>query len=300
MLKGMFRKWMEEEIERINRRKRFRRKASMISRDWTCYIDGCTRSYGSEGALKNHFRLKHADVTYNRKLLSLPASASRDVDDNSSEDRDDDNEYIPIPSYWRSPSEDGEGSVLTQLQLGAKRRSVVAASDPDRSAGLTTVPDDLDQDSSSISSPCGPVVEGKPNLISSAPPVKLPSVIAPTPLPLYSPSQGAVSAGIANSPPMPVFGGFRSGAFGVPSSQVPTQPIPGATVIPPNVPNQPNWSYTSGGAYHPYSSYLLQNPTGARYVPLGAAPVARVPVATPIRQLAPVVPLTKFEPDVNK
>jgi hypothetical protein len=47
------------------KRKRFRRKATQIERLYRCQEKGCNRSYGTEGALKMHLKLKHPNVKYN-------------------------------------------------------------------------------------------------------------------------------------------------------------------------------------------------------------------------------------------
>lgn len=41
-----------------------RRKATQIKRLFRCFVGDCSRSYGTEGALKMHLKLKHPDVTY--------------------------------------------------------------------------------------------------------------------------------------------------------------------------------------------------------------------------------------------
>jgi regulator of replication initiation timing len=45
-----------------NRKKRFRRTADEIERHYRCPIDTCQRSYGSEGSLNQHLKLKHYDL----------------------------------------------------------------------------------------------------------------------------------------------------------------------------------------------------------------------------------------------
>eukprot|EP01121_Diplochlamys_sp_Union-15-3_P001025 TRINITY_DN1087_c0_g1_i3.p1 TRINITY_DN1087_c0_g1~~TRINITY_DN1087_c0_g1_i3.p1 ORF type:complete len:391 (+),score=68.05 TRINITY_DN1087_c0_g1_i3:45-1217(+) len=44
--------------------KRKRRKRDDIVRTYTCTVRDCERAYGSEGALKHHFKLKHPKLTY--------------------------------------------------------------------------------------------------------------------------------------------------------------------------------------------------------------------------------------------
>lgn len=44
-------------------KKRYRRIAAQIEREFVCFVDGCSKAYGTEGALKMHIRLKHPDVS---------------------------------------------------------------------------------------------------------------------------------------------------------------------------------------------------------------------------------------------
>jgi len=50
-----------------NKKKRSRRKANQIERLYKCLEYHCNRSYGTEGALKMHLKLKHPNVKYNSK-----------------------------------------------------------------------------------------------------------------------------------------------------------------------------------------------------------------------------------------
>jgi hypothetical protein len=45
-----------------NRQKKKRRRRDEIERKFTCMVGDCSKSYGSEGALKTHVKLKHPDV----------------------------------------------------------------------------------------------------------------------------------------------------------------------------------------------------------------------------------------------
>jgi hypothetical protein len=60
-----------------------RRTAVEIARHYTCNIDKCNKSYGSEGSLNQHIKLKHR-YYYNKHLLLLdmnknhPAPAHHD------------------------------------------------------------------------------------------------------------------------------------------------------------------------------------------------------------------------------
>lgn len=60
-----------------------------IERDWPCYMDGCTKTYGSCNALKNHFRTKHPQVIYDKNTAvavaacKLPLGGLREEDSSS-------------------------------------------------------------------------------------------------------------------------------------------------------------------------------------------------------------------------
>lgn len=44
-----------------DRKKRMRRTAEEIDRHFKCNIDTCMKTYGSEGSLNQHIKLKHPD-----------------------------------------------------------------------------------------------------------------------------------------------------------------------------------------------------------------------------------------------
>ena len=50
------------EERNIQRNKRFRRTAHEIDRFYKCVIQDCDKSYGSEGSLNQHYKLKHPEV----------------------------------------------------------------------------------------------------------------------------------------------------------------------------------------------------------------------------------------------
>jgi hypothetical protein len=69
----------DDEDDEEKRKRRYRRKATQIERLYKCQEKNCNRSYGTEGALKMHLKLKHAGVRYNssyqmkaRQHSSLP------------------------------------------------------------------------------------------------------------------------------------------------------------------------------------------------------------------------------------
>lgn len=51
-----------KESEGEDRKKRFRRVASMIERHFKCPSDKCIKSYGSEGSLNQHVKIKHPEL----------------------------------------------------------------------------------------------------------------------------------------------------------------------------------------------------------------------------------------------
>lgn len=83
VLKAAFIKWSDTEQERGNRRKRFRRKAAAIERSWFCYVPGCPKSYGTENALKNHFKHKHKNIRFDKTIAQKTTALERDRNDSS-------------------------------------------------------------------------------------------------------------------------------------------------------------------------------------------------------------------------
>ena len=47
----------------IDGKKRHRRTATEINRHYRCPVEGCGKSYGSEGSLSQHIKNKHKDYT---------------------------------------------------------------------------------------------------------------------------------------------------------------------------------------------------------------------------------------------
>jgi hypothetical protein len=43
------------------KKKRYRRSANEIERHYRCPVEPCQKSYGSEGSLAQHIKLKHPD-----------------------------------------------------------------------------------------------------------------------------------------------------------------------------------------------------------------------------------------------
>jgi len=44
------------------RRKRVRRTANEIARHYVCRVEKCQKSYGSEGSLNQHMKIKHPEL----------------------------------------------------------------------------------------------------------------------------------------------------------------------------------------------------------------------------------------------
>lgn len=65
----------------IDKRKRHRRTATEIQRHFKCQVEGCYKSYGSEGSLNQHMKLKHYDYYQQQircgNLQSGPGRISR-------------------------------------------------------------------------------------------------------------------------------------------------------------------------------------------------------------------------------
>lgn len=46
----------------LEKNKRFRRNAHEIQRFYKCTVKSCEKSYGSEGSLNQHYKLKHPEI----------------------------------------------------------------------------------------------------------------------------------------------------------------------------------------------------------------------------------------------
>ena len=75
------------------KRKRHRRTATEIARHYRCPIDDCPKSYGSEGSLNQHIKLKHpefyAQMSANNANLEL---SKRESSEGNSDYEDSDEE----------------------------------------------------------------------------------------------------------------------------------------------------------------------------------------------------------------
>jgi septal ring factor EnvC (AmiA/AmiB activator) len=45
----------------VEKKKRKRKKKNEVERNYSCHIDGCQKSYGSENSLNQHMKIKHPD-----------------------------------------------------------------------------------------------------------------------------------------------------------------------------------------------------------------------------------------------
>jgi hypothetical protein len=52
---------------REERKKRVRRTASEITREFACHVESCGKSYGTEASLLQHIKLKHPIVYENKE-----------------------------------------------------------------------------------------------------------------------------------------------------------------------------------------------------------------------------------------
>ena len=52
----------DAQLSSDDRKKRFRRTATEIQRNFKCTIEKCQKMYGSEGSLHQHIKLKHPEL----------------------------------------------------------------------------------------------------------------------------------------------------------------------------------------------------------------------------------------------
>jgi hypothetical protein len=291
---------MADELDRLNRRKRVRRKASMISRDWMCYMDNCTKSYGSEGALKNHFRLKHHDVPYQRKKVKRLPTNDRDADDESDIEEEDDDDALFARSY--SGDEEGEG-VLSQLTRSSKRRSIFK-SDGDSSPNGTNISESSLQLLAAATSK-GSAANGYIPLGGSTNPPAAPSMVTPSPISQIVHSQQVLSNSMGNAGSVPpLFPPFSQAGFGLVPSMgpliVPRASGPTPATISQVIPQQTGWSFVAPAGYAPFNVGVPNGPTPS-YLP--GIFSSQLPMPAPnVQSASPQGPpaLVKADPDVNK
>lgn len=69
-----------------------RRNADEIERYYKCTVKVCGKSYGSEGSLNQHYKLKHPDI-----YLSLPNVQSvKEEEDENLRDKENRHRYINL------------------------------------------------------------------------------------------------------------------------------------------------------------------------------------------------------------
>jgi len=71
----------------IIKKKRIRRKANQIDRIFACTENNCSRSYGTEGALKMHIKTKHPFIHYDycvtgKEIDSDDSDNMKDINNN--------------------------------------------------------------------------------------------------------------------------------------------------------------------------------------------------------------------------
>jgi len=68
-----------DNLQNSSKKKRHRRTAAEIERNWKCEIPNCNKSYGSEGALKMHMKLKHPGLKQSNAKVNQQQSLNRNV-----------------------------------------------------------------------------------------------------------------------------------------------------------------------------------------------------------------------------
>jgi hypothetical protein len=58
--------FLYDKFRRVPNQKRHRRRAWEIVRKWFCYVEGCSKGYGTERSLRQHFAQKHKGVLYSK------------------------------------------------------------------------------------------------------------------------------------------------------------------------------------------------------------------------------------------
>eukprot|EP01126_Amoeba_proteus_P064361 TRINITY_DN8_c0_g1_i5.p1 TRINITY_DN8_c0_g1~~TRINITY_DN8_c0_g1_i5.p1 ORF type:complete len:113 (+),score=12.96 TRINITY_DN8_c0_g1_i5:78-416(+) len=67
-LAGLAKRKRESDLKPKN--KRTRKTADTVKRDWPCHFLGCEKAYGSETALKLHWKRKHPSIGSNHSELT--------------------------------------------------------------------------------------------------------------------------------------------------------------------------------------------------------------------------------------
>jgi len=105
-------KSLGQQQQQQQQQQRKRRKAAQIERLYKCQEKYCHRSYGTEGALKMHIKLKHPSVTYNetyqlqaRKAAAIISQCAGIDQDHEEEETSIDEQPQPLPQLQRSLSE---------------------------------------------------------------------------------------------------------------------------------------------------------------------------------------------------
>jgi hypothetical protein len=72
-----------------DKKKRVRRCANEIERKYICQVTECGKSYGTEGSMAQHMKLKHPEIDY--VVLGVPEQKGKKAKGKSSEYDDDSN-----------------------------------------------------------------------------------------------------------------------------------------------------------------------------------------------------------------
>jgi len=99
---------LENKPVRDRKKKRHRRKAAQIERGYKCQEKHCNRSYGTEGALKMHIKIKHPNIQYDSKyskgrLINQKKMDPEDLDEFKQSKMENDIDLIESTSYLIVP-----------------------------------------------------------------------------------------------------------------------------------------------------------------------------------------------------
>lgn len=129
VLSSMSGKWTQNGEISQGRQKRFRRKAAAIERLWFCYIQGCSKSYGTENSLKGHFKHKHKSEQYDRQAaqqgLARRGEDTEDSEGDVKEEEDNSDDLVlQRPSKIQKVADAAETTPLASLCTAADALSL--------------------------------------------------------------------------------------------------------------------------------------------------------------------------------
>jgi hypothetical protein len=79
--------------DRNDKGKRMRRNADEIERYYKCSVKVCSKSYGSEGSLNQHYKLKHPEIYMALPNVQSSTTALKDDYEDSHSQRDKENRH---------------------------------------------------------------------------------------------------------------------------------------------------------------------------------------------------------------